>query len=420
MSCDSAKWGTDARRLVELDEAWSIVAGDVRALPSETVSLADADGRVLAKPVHAKTDWPPFDKAMMDGFAVRAADCAPAGTELSVVGEVTAGDGTHVAIEAGQAIRINTGAPMPKGADAVAPIEICTIDDSGDRVTIATVLRAGQHVALRGTDRHAGDLLLASPMTIEAAQIGALATAGLGAIRVFPGIDVSIVVTGNEIVPVGEPCRPGQIYDSNGPMLASLMRQFGASPRNWGIARDNPDELRSKLQAALASPVVVTVGGMSMGTLDLVPKTFVDLGVSWRFHGVRMRPGKPVAYGRGPDGQHVFGLPGNPVSAFVCAWLFVRMVIRGLAGHTVAPPHRWRATLMRAIEPKRDGRPAFVPARIWHHADAGLIAEPCAWGGSGDPFGLATANALLVLEDPTRGGRANESVEVISISGEIS
>jgi molybdopterin molybdotransferase len=331
---------------------------------------------------------------------------------------VAAGDGTHVEIQAGQAIRINTGAPMPDGADAVAPIEVCAIDESGDRVMIATVLRAGQHVALRGTDRHAGDLLLASPMTIEAAQIGALATAGLGDVRVYPNVDVGIVVTGNEIVPVGEPCPPGRIHDSNGPMLASLMRQFGASPRNLGIARDDADDLRSKLQTALASPVVVTVGGMSMGTLDLVPKTFVDLGVGWHFHGVRMRPGKPVAYGRGPDGQHVFGLPGNPVSAFVCAWLFVRMAVRGLSGHPVAPPHRWRATLMRAIEPKRDARPAFVPARIWHHADAGLIAEPCAWGGSGDPFGLATANALLVLDDPTHGRRVDDVVEVISISAE--
>src|SRR5690606_7584247 len=130
-------------------------------------------------------------------------------------------------------------------------------------------------------------------------------------------------------------------------------------------------------------------GGMSMGTLDLAPTCLAELGVTWRFHGVRIRPGKPVAYGRGPDGQHVFGMPGNPVSAFVCAWLFLRMVVRGLSGHAAAPPVRWRATLTRAIGAKRDSRPAFVPGRLWHHRHAGWLADPCAWSGSADPFGLA-------------------------------
>lgn len=412
-------WGRDARALLTLDEAWEIIAREVRPAPAVAVPLADAAGRVLAQPVHAAADWPRFDKAMMDGFAVRAADCGQAGAVLSIVGLAPAGASIDRPLAAGEAMRINTGAPVPEGADAVVRIEDTVVADDNATVEIRVGVGEGKHIARKGADRRLGDLLLAAPMTLEAAQIAALATAGCDSVFAYPQVEVGIVVTGDEIVPVGDELKPGRIYDSNGPMLAALMQQFRAALKQVGIARDDAADLKARLAEALKSPVVLTVGGMSMGTLDLVPKTFEELGVEWKFHGVSMRPGKPVAYGRGPSGQHVFGLPGNPVSAFVCSWLFARMVVRGLVGHPATPPHRLRARLTRPIDPKRDPRPAFLPARFWNHSESGELVEPCAWGGSGDPFGLAMANSLLVLDDPTKGLPFDAALDVIPISTEL-
>lgn len=419
MNTGNSTWGHDANPLLTLDEAWSHISDEVQPLDSESVPLAEAHRRVLATPIHATSDWPPFDKAMMDGFAVRSADCQSPGSTLKIVGLVAAGAASEQSLSPRQAIRINTGAPLPRGADAVVRIEDTQIAADNATVEIQTIVEAQKHVALKGTDRKFGELLLAPPLTLEAAQLAALATAGLDKVSAYQQVTAAIVLTGNEIIPAGSPLQHGQIHDSNGPMLAALMQQFGAVPARIGIARDDDADLRKQLRQALQSPVVITVGGMSMGTLDLVPKTCAELGVSWRFHGVSMRPGKPVAYGRGPEGQHVFGLPGNPVSAFVCSWLFVRMAVRGLVGHPVTPPHRLRATLTRDIKPKRDPRPAFVPARFWNHSKAGELVEPCAWGGSGDPFGLAMANALLVLDNPTNGLSTDETVEVIPITSEL-
>lgn len=413
-----ATWGKTPHRLLALSEAWDILAADIEPMQRETVPLAQAAERVLAAPVINADDAPPFDKSMMDGFAVRSGDCREPGAALEVLGLAAAGDTAVQAVGPGQAVRINTGAPVPSGADAVVPIENVRLTDGGRRVTIGAAVCAGRHIVPRGADRKRHDLILAPPIRLEAHRIAAAASAGAATVEVFPEVHAAIAVTGNELVPVGRPRQPAQIYESNGPMLAALLRRFGATPHTSGILRDDPAELKAGLADALRHPVVVAVGGMSMGTHDLVPQVFTDLGVTWRFHGVRVRPGKPAAYGRGPDGQHVFGLPGNPVSALVCAWLFVRMVVRGLHGHPPLPPPRWRAALTRDLPPGKDARPAFLPARVWCTASRGMQVEPCAWGGSGDLFGLAPANALLVRDDPTAPAPAGSPADVILIAAE--
>jgi molybdopterin molybdotransferase len=404
-------WGKVRHRLFRVDEAQTAVADGIEPIGSERVALEAAQGRILAVPVINADDYPAFNKAMMDGFAVRAADCATSGARLKVVGFVPAGGEWTTPLGAAQAVQINTGAPVPAGADAVVRVEDTTI--SGDVVTVATVVKPHQCMTLRGSDRRKGETVLTPPLTIGPAHIAAAATAGAAMLEVAREVGVAIVSTGDELVPPGTARKAGQIFDSNGPMLAALMRQFGASPRNLGVVRDDEGELTERLREALREPVVLTVGGMSMGTLDLVPRAFESLGVRWLFHGVEVRPGKPVAYGRGPDGQHVFGLPGNPVSAFVCSWLFARMAIRGLQGFRPEPPPRLRALLSTALTPHRDSRPAYVPARVWNDAGRGLTTEPCPWSGSADPFGLAMANALLVRDDPTKSLAEGDAVEII-------
>mgnify|MGYP001253631772 CR=1 FL=1 len=412
-------WGASPHRLITLEEAWEAIANETRHLAPESVPTHQAGGRVLAKPLLATEDYPNFNKAMMDGFAVRAQDCLEAGASLNIEGLIAAGASTDVALSAGRAARINTGAPVPRGADAVVRIEDTQIDQTAGIVRINAAVKPGQNVTRQGSHCRRGDIILAPPLLLEAAQIAVIHANGTPEVSVYPDVSVAIAPTGDELISVGTPRSAGRIYESNGPMLMELVRQFGGTPTSLGIIRDDESALREKLKEALKSRVVVAAGGMSMGTLDLVPKVLADLGVRWIFHGVQVRPGKPVAYGRGPDGQHVIGLPGNPVSAFVCSWLFLRMVIRGLQGHVTQPPHRWRATLAREMKPAKDPRPAYVPARVWNNSEWGVTVEPCGWGGSGDPFGAALANALLCRDDPTRPLEVGSSVDVILTSREM-
>lgn len=414
-----SQWGKTPHPLLTLEEAWDRIAGQVKPLPAETIPATEAGNRVLAQPLLASDDYPSFTKSMMDGLAVRSIECSRPGITLKLRDTIPAGSPNVAPLSPGEAARINTGAPLPPGADAVVRIEDADLNESARTVQIRVASKAGKHVSPQGSHCRRGDIILAPPILLEAAQIAVIHANGVADVAVFPDVHVAIVPTGDELVEAGTRRKPGQIHDSNGPMLMELVRQFGGTPAHLGITEDNESVLRKRLSEALKSPVVVAAGGMSMGTLDLVPKVLADLGVNWIFHGVQVRPGKPIAYGRGPAGQHVFGLPGNPVSAFVCSWLFVRMAIRGLQGHVVRPPHRWRATLAREIPPAKDPRPAFVPARVWNNAEWGFTAEPCGWGGSGDPFGAALANALLCRDTPTESLPIGSTVDVILISKEM-
>lgn len=409
-----------------MGEAWEVVRNGVlesadcgiHGTPKvgiEAVPIGECIGRVLARPVIMDEDYPAFDKSMMDGFAVRSADCAASGSRLRIRGLIVAGRPTDTPIGRGEAMQINTGAPIPAGADAVARIEDCEVE--ADCVSLRVAVTAGKNISRQGSDRRKGDVILTPPLRVGAAQIAAAATAGVATLEVASQVQAALVSTGDELVRAGDERRFGQIYDSNGPMLSAMMREFGASPRPPSSAPDESEALIATLRNAMECPIVLTVGGMSMGTHDLVPQSFESLGVKWRFHGVSMRPGKPMAYGVGPDGQQVFGLPGNPVSAYVCAWLFVRMAIRGLQGFDPLPPMTVRVTLSEEIKPHRDSRPAYVPAKVWSDEARGLFAAPTKWSGSSDPFGLAEANALLYLPNPDTVTPAGSGVEVIPTTG---
>ncbi len=408
-------WGKDPHPLLSLDEAWRVIAGQVSPLGVTRVPLGDSPGRVLAGPVATTDDDPPFDKAMMDGFAVRAADCDQAGAKLTVCGLLPAGETPDRGLEPGQAVRINTGAPTPPGADAVVKIEQTSISEDGSKVEIRAVVRPEQNIARQGGNRRKGDIVLSPPIRMGPGQLAAAATAGTPTLEVYEPAQVAIVATGNELAPISAARGPGQIFDSNGPMLAELMRQFRADPRRPRIARDTMDDLRAAFADGLTAPVLIAVGGMSMGTLDLVPAVLNELGVRWLFHGVAVKPGKPVAYGRGPDGQHVFGLPGNPISAFVCAWLFARMVIEGLQGFPARPPPLVPARLTTRLAAAKDPRPSLIPCRLTRDSEGHQTAEPCNWGGSGDAFALVTANALLLRREPTKPAEVGGTVDTISI-----
>jgi molybdopterin molybdotransferase len=382
--------------MLEVAEALSQVVARVRPLAARDEPLSYATlGRVLAADVRADTDSPPFPKSLRDGFAVRSADCAAPGAELRVVAEIAAGAVPTQPVQPGECARIFTGAPMPDGADAVVMQEDTqTLDGGRVRITDQKV-KPHQWVFARGAEMRAGDVVLHAGAALNPAALGVLAGLGLTKAILHPAPRVGIVSTGNELVEPGEALKPGQIRNSNGAMLAAQVLHAGGSPMSCGIVRDEPDATRSMLDGALkANHVLLVAGGVSVGKFDLVPGVLEELGVAIHFRQVRLKPGKPLLFGTKGDAL-VFGLPGNPVSAFVCFELFVRPALRVLAGHADPGPRLTRLPIAEGIAEVND-RPTYRPARL-ELREEGYRVHPLPWLGAPDLRGLQPADALLVL-----------------------
>jgi molybdopterin molybdotransferase len=381
--------------MLEVAEALAEVLARVRARAPELTDLdPDVLGRVLAEDVRADADSPPFDKSLRDGYAVRAADCAAPDAELRVVAEVAAGAVPTVPVNTGECIRIFTGAPIPAGADAVVMQE--DTQPLGDRVRITDEkVKPGQWVFRRGTEMRAGDVVLPAGTVINPAALGVLASVGQTRASLFPAPDVFILPTGNELVEPGEPFKPGQIRNSNGPMLAAQVVRAGAIGKHHGIGPDKVENLRGLINNELdCADVVVIAGGVSVGKFDLVPAVLEELGVAVHFRQVRMKPGKPLLFGT-KGSTLVFGLPGNPVSAFVCFELFVRPALRKLAGHADPGPVTMKLPLIEAVAEVND-RPTYRPAKL-EVGESGWTVRPLPWAGAPDLRGLQPADALIVL-----------------------
>ena len=369
--------------LLPLDEAIAEVLARAMPLPSETVPLAEARGRVLAEPARAAVDLPPFASSAMDGFAVRSADTP--GT-LIVVERIAAGRPASRALAAGEAMGIATGGVVPDGADAVAPIE--DVVDHDNSVEIPSDVVSTANVRPRGGDTAEGDEVVAAGTRLGAAQIGALAAAGVPEVRVARRPRAAVLATGTELRAPGESLEPGQIYEANGVMLSAAVSAAGAVVDPIPAVADEEEAHRAALERALAADVVVSSGGVSVGPHDLVRRVAQELGVEEVFWRVAVKPGKPVSFGtRGAT--LVFGLPGNPVSTLVGFELFVRPALRALEGERDPGP-RWEAgTLARPI--RRNGvRDELVRAR---RTDEGL--EPLGGQESHMIVRAAAANTLV-------------------------
>ena len=301
--------------MLSVAEALQLVLHQARPLSPRRIPAAEALGCTLADAVTSDIDSPPHDKSIVDGYALRSADVGAAGAELTILEEVTAGAVPTKEVVAGTATRIMTGAPLPAGADAVVMIEQTT--QTGERVRIdAPAVRAGQNIMRRAVALARGQQVLAPGGRLRPIELGLLAEIGRTSVLAVPRPNVAVLATGNELVEPGEMPGPGQIRNSNGPLLAALVRQTGATPIDLGIARDDAADLRSKVSAGLAHDVLVLSGGVSAGVLDLVPQVLAELGVRQVFHKVNLKPGKPLWFGVHPRSAGVstlvFGLPGNP------------------------------------------------------------------------------------------------------------
>jgi len=319
--------------MISVREALEIVLRDLPRLGSEEVSLRASHRRVLAAPIRAARAVPPFRNSAMDGYAVRATDVVTASPSspvaLSVLEVVGAGSVPTRPVEPGTATKIMTGSPLPNGADAVVRVE--DTQELDGQVGICAHVAAGGNVREPGEDIQAGDTVLTPGRTLRPADVGLLASLGITNVRVARRPHVAILTTGNELVEPGEPLGPGQIVNSNAYTLAAAVEEGGAEPVMLGIVRDQPEKIQAAFADAFTADMVLSTGGVSVGTFDFVRRTLSELGYQERFWKVAQKPGKPVTFGL-REGTPAFGLPGNPVSSLVCFYVYVLPALRTMMG----------------------------------------------------------------------------------------
>lgn len=387
--------------ILDFDEALSVVqdhATGLQKLEAEAEPLLECVNRVLAEPVAADRDQPPFDRSTRDGFAVRAQD---AGGTLKVLGQIRAGERwSGPPLQSGEAIEIMTGAPVPEGADAVAMVEHVEAQDESIRLSEGRSLRLGENIVRRGSEARAGDRVLARGTAIAAAEIALAAACGLSGLFVYRKPRVAIVATGDELVELDETPGEQQIRNSNGYGLAALVAAEGGEAMRLPIARDRRDDLKKTILQARRSDLLLLSGGVSMGKYDLVEEVLHTMGAEFFFTGVKMQPGKPVVFGRLPvsgdfPARFFFGLPGNPISTQVTFHCFVAPMLRVMAGAIASPPRFAQATLAEDVAGK-PGLTRVLPSRLTYDRTRPEV-RIVAWQGSGDLAANARANCYAVL-----------------------
>lgn len=385
-----------------------------RAPAVETVELKDALRRVLALEIRADREYPPFDRAARDGFAVRAADCRSAGATLRVIGEVAAGADLRGQVGAGECVQIMTGAAVPAGADAVVMVEQTRAGAERDTVIIERVAETGMNFTPRASESRKGDVLLNPRMRIGAAELAVAAQVGCTRVDVYRKPRVAILSTGSEIVEVG--AQPGelQIRNSNGASIAAQVEFAGGEAVLLGNAADREADLRASIERGLREDILVISGGVSAGKYDLVEPVLRELGAEILFDAVEIRPGRPAVFAI-CQGKPVFGLPGNPVSTMVTFELFVAPAVDTVGGGDARELPLLKAKLASAVE-ERAPLTYFLPARVeWPGGEAGVSL--LRWHGSGDIATVARANCFLVVPQKKLKLAAGEWVDVLPRRG---
>jgi molybdopterin molybdotransferase len=380
--------------MIAVSKALKIIAKETPSLVLERIALEESIGRILAENIVADSDLPPFDRSQMDGYAVKAADTRNAPVRLKLVGESAAGRGWRGKLKLGEAVRIMTGAAVPDGADAVQKLEV--VDDRGDSVTILEPTEKGRYIVPKGKEGKKGKAVLRIGERITPANISIPAAFGFAKVKVSKRPRVAIISTGSEIVDVGKKPGPDQIRNSNSIMLKALCEQAGVVVTTYPNVGDDISDLKSQISDAVRnSDILVTTGGVSVGKYDLTKLALKELGAEVFFERVALKPGKPTVFGRLKKSL-VFGLPGNPVSAAVTFYLFVRKAILQMQSAGVSDLEEATAVASKSIKSTKE-RDTYLPCSLSIETGGSLTVEPVNWHGSSDFVGFSRADALAII-----------------------
>jgi molybdopterin molybdotransferase len=395
------------RNLVSIEDALELVLSRVEPLPAQTVPVEEAAGRVLVEPAASTIDLPPFDSSAMDGFALRAEDTP--GT-LPVPYRIAAGAPAERGLEPGEAMGIATGGAVPAGADAVIPLEY--VVDYDNTIEIGEPVAPGANIRPAGGDLRSGEVVVEGGVRLGAAQVAALAAAGVAEVQVSQRPSAAVLATGSELRRPGEPLEPGQIYEANGVLIEAQLASAGAAVERLSTVADDEDAHREALARGLEADIFVTSGGVSVGPHDLVRRIEAELGVEEVFWGVSVKPGKPISFGV-REGRLVFGLPGNPVSVLVGFELFVRPAVLAMQGVGDPRPRFERARLAGELE-RNPGRDELVRARL-RFDEEGTVVEPLPGRESHMIARAALADALVLVRRGDARLSPGDSVEFLRL-----
>lgn len=410
--------------MISIEQALELIDQTVKPLSTTEIPLLESVGCALASDIQSDVDSPPHDKSVMDGFAVRSVDINACTKRLKIVETIIAGGWPTKELESGQAIRIMTGAPIPIGADAVVMVELCKVErENGEEFVTLDIedLQPEKHLLRRGTNFSKGQTVFAKGHTVRPTDIGLLAEVGAASLNVFERPTVSVLPTGNELVDCSELPGRGEIRNSNGPMLIAMANEYASSVNGLGLGKDDPDELRKLIAKGLEADLLLLSGGVSAGTMDLVPGILKELDVEQVFHKVKVKPGKPIWFGyvcrdndtQASDGKpkrtYVFGLPGNPVSSLVGFRLFVCAAIRKMTGSSVNSNRSATATLSEPHECRGD-RPTYWPVQLLNNDSSERSIKPLVWRGSSDLLALGKADGLAYF--PANSGLSEADTKV--------
>jgi len=399
--------------LLSVDDALALVLKGLAPLDVEQVSLADAQDRVLAEDLAATLTQPPFDASAMDGYAVRSADLTALPATLDVVGEAAAGARFTGTMKPGQAVRIFTGAPVPHGADTIVIQE--DTEGSAARVVVKAAASAGKHIRLRGQDFKQGEVLLRRGTTLGPRSLMLAASMNHAVLPVRRKPQVAILATGDEVMPPGSGLGPDQIVSSAGYGVAAAVAAHGGDAVPLGIARDDPESIATLASTGAGADILVTIGGASVGERDLVASALEREGLVLEFAKVAMRPGKPVLFGR-LGTQRVLGLPGNPVSALLCTYVFLVPMLRAMLG-VHGDGHPVPEAVLGADLPANGERQHYLRATSTWREDGTRVVRPLPSQDSSLVAALAKADCLIVQAPQTPAIPQGARVKILPLSG---
>jgi len=395
--------------MISVKEALERILTSLKAVETETIPLDEALGRVLAKDIISKRTHPPSDVSAMDGYAIRAEDAMSPPTSLRVIGESAAGKPFNGVVQTGEAVRIFTGAHLPSGTDSIMMQEN-TDRLSDEIVRLNTPAILARHVRPKGLDVQQGDICLNAGTYLSSRHIGLAATAGYGHVTTYKRPKIGLLFTGSELVKPGDPCGPDQIVNSNAPMLSALIEQYGGAPVNLGIAEDSAEAILEAAKGFQDVDLCVTVGGASVGDHDLVQPVLKQAGLEVDFWKIAMKPGKPLIYGSF-QGKPFIGLPGNPVSALVCAFLYLVPALKALTNQSDCSHIQLKARV-ESILSENGPRQDYIRA-VFSQTPDGLKVTPLSIQDSSMLSSLAQSNCLLVREPHAPAAEIGEQVAIL-------